>query len=114
MYLSLRKPREVMKKMGYSELEKEGYQVVDLTRTPRVKVHNSEERIIPYFETFTLVQEVDAFISVSVLKTHDQTEVTLSMKNLKGLISDNSKNAMHRLGIFEDVPEIVKYFRVKS
>ena len=105
------KTREVMKKMGYSELEKEGYRVVDLKRTPRVKVHNPEGRIIPDFETFTLVQKVDAIISVPVLKTHDQTEVTLSMKNLKGLISDNSKKAMHRLGIFEGVPEIVKYFK---
>lgn len=105
------KTRVVIEKMGYSELEKEGYQVIDLKETPRVKVHNPEGRIIPDFETFTLVQEADAIISVPVMKTHDSTEVTLSIKNLKGLISDKSKMEMHRLGLFEGVPEIAKYFK---
>ena len=42
-------------------------------------------------ECFDLVREADVIISVPKLKTHDQTEMTCSIKKLKGLLSDKLK-----------------------
>ena len=37
------------------------------------------------------------------MKTHDQTEVTLGMKNLKGLLVDTQKKDFHKKGLIEGV-----------
>jgi len=50
--------------------------------------------------------EADVIISVPVMKTHDQTEVTLSLKNLKGLVTDAEKRRIHQLGVFEGVCDL--------
>jgi hypothetical protein len=44
---------------------------------------------------------VDAIIPVAKLKTHDQMELTLSIKKLKGLLSDKYKREFHQQGVFE-------------
>jgi len=61
--------------------------------------------------TWALVTKADAFISVPVLKTHDQTEVTLGMKNMKGLISDAHKKDFHRYGVIEGVVDLLTVFK---
>jgi len=40
------------------------------------------------------------------MKTHDQTEITLGMKNLKGLLADDSKKKFHRDGLIESVVDL--------
>ena len=46
-----------------------------------------------------------------VMKTHDQTDTTLAMKNLKGLVTDADKRRIHQLGVFEGVCDLVSLFR---
>ena len=41
-----------------------------------------------------------------MLKTHDQLEVTLGLKNMKGLINDETKVLFHREGVIEGVVEL--------
>lgn len=53
--------------------------------------------------TWELVRDCDAIITVPVMKTHDQTEVTLGMKNLKGLLIDTQKKDFHKKGLIEGV-----------
>ena len=47
------------------------------------------------------------------LKTHDQTEMTCSIKKLKGLLSDKAKRAMHREGLFEGVVDLLSAVKPK-
>lgn len=53
--------------------------------------------------TWELVRDADAIITVPVMKTHGQTEVTLGMKNLKGLLIDPQKKDFHKRGLIEGV-----------
>jgi len=102
---------EVMVAMGYSPLRQQGYDVVDLKKTKRVTVPLPRGHILEAVSTFELVMDADVIISVPVMKTHDQTDVTLSLKNLKGLVTDVEKKRIHQLGLFEGVCDINSLFR---
>jgi hypothetical protein len=97
--------------MGYAELRQAGYEVVDLKRTPAMTVPVPGGGLLTQVTTFELAQRADAIISVPVLKTHDQTEVSLALKNLKGLEVDRDKKHLHRVGIFSGVPDLLALFR---
>ena len=97
---------KVMEAMGYGLLRQQGYEVVDLKKTKTVKVPVKGGRVLKEVSTFELAMEADAIISVPVMKTHDQTEVTLSLKNLKGLVTDAEKRRIHQLGVFEGVCDL--------
>jgi uncharacterized protein (DUF362 family) len=97
--------------MGYEDLRLQGYAVVDLKRDRIVRVQIADGRILREITTFELVTHADAIISVPVMKTHDQGQVTLSLKNLKGLVTDADKRRIHQLGMFEGTVDLVRHFR---
>jgi len=90
----------------YSELRAQGYEVVDLKREPKVHLRIPGGKVLKEISTFKLVLGVDAVISVPVMKTHDQAEITVALKNLKGLAHDLSKRKMHQTGVLEGVPDL--------
>jgi len=90
----------------YDNLREQGYQVVDLKKTKRAKMPVTDGEIVDELDTWELVTKADVFISVPVMKTHDQTEVTLSIKNLKGLIHDKQKKDFHAKGVLQGVVDI--------
>ncbi len=98
---------KVIQATGYDTLRKEGYEVVDLKRTPKITLPIPDGKLISEVESFELVAKADAIISVPVLKTHDQTEATLSLKNLKGLVTDREKKNFHSTGVFDCVVDLV-------
>jgi len=102
---------KVMEVMGYSSLRQQGYEVVDLKRTKTVKVPVPEGLVLKEVTTYELVMQAEAIISVPVMKTHDQTDVSLSLKNLKGLVTDVEKRRIHQLGVFEGVCDLYTLFR---
>lgn len=102
---------QVMEVMGYSRLRQEGCEVVDLKRTQTVKVPVPDGAVLKEVTTFELALQAQAIISVPVMKTHDQTDVSLSLKNLKGLVTDAEKRRIHQLGIFEGVCDLNALFR---
>lgn len=99
---------DVIKKCEYDHLRDEGFRVVDLKPTPKIKIPVENGKIIEAMNTWELVKEADAIISIPVLKTHDQTEVTLGMKNLKGLIDDTQKKLFHTIGVVNGVVDIIQ------
>lgn len=101
----------VMEFMGYSQLRLLGYEVVDLKKTPTVKVPVPDGHVLEEVVTFRMAMEADAIISVPVMKTHDQTDVTLSLKNLKGLVTDAEKRRIHQIGVFQGVCDLASLFR---
>ncbi len=99
---------KVIEATGYSELRDEGYEVVDLKKDKTVAVKVPPGYVLEEISTFELVQKAAAIISVPVMKTHDQAEASLSIKNLKGLIPDEQKKDFHRVhSIFEGVPALM-------
>ncbi len=86
---------------GYRELRNLGYEVVDLKQTDHVMMEIPNGKIFKEIQTFKLVKEADAIIPVAKLKTHDQMELTLAIKKLKGLLSDKYKREFHQQGVFE-------------
>jgi uncharacterized protein (DUF362 family) len=97
--------------MGYEELRREGYEVVDLKKDRTVRVQLAAGRILQEITTFELVTRAEAIVSVPVMKTHDQGQVTLSLKNLKGLVTDADKRRIHQLGMFEGAVDLVGHFK---
>ena len=97
--------------VGFDALRELGYEVVDLKREERAKIPVPDGYVMDEFSTWQLVKDADVIISVPVLKTHDQAEMTLSLKNLKGLISDKDKKEMHKRGVFKGVADLVSVLR---
>jgi uncharacterized protein (DUF362 family) len=97
--------------MGYDELRRQGYAVVDLKQDQTVQVPVAGGHVLTEITTFALATRVDAIISVPILKTHDQGQVTLALKNLKGLVIDGDKRPIHQLGMFEGTVDLVSHFK---
>ena len=97
--------------MGYDALRGLGYEVVDLKSDKVVQVKATNGRILTEIATFELVTQVDAIISVPVMKTHDQGQITLALKNLKGLVTDGDKRRIHLEGMFEGATDLVAHFK---
>jgi len=97
--------------MGYDELRRQGYEVVDLKKDKTVRVKVDGGRLLEKITTFELVTRAEAIISVPVMKTHDQGEVTLALKNLKGLVTDADKRRIHQIGMFAGAVDLVGHFK---
>jgi len=50
-------------------------------------------------EVASAVLEADFFINIPVLKTHQLTKISMGLKNLKGILSNESKKNFHRNGL---------------
>ncbi len=92
---------KVIQESGYRALRDLGYAVLDLKQTERVMMAVPNGKIFKEIQTFKPVLEADAIIPVAKLKTHDQMELTLAIKKLKGLLSDKFKREFHQQGVFE-------------
>lgn len=98
----------VIVKCEYDKLREEGFQVVDLKKCKLTKIPVENGKVIDAMNSWDVVAEADAVISVPVMKTHDQTEVTLGLKNLKGLIADGQKKIFHTKGVVNGVIDIIQ------
>jgi uncharacterized protein (DUF362 family) len=91
----------VIAESGYQELRDMGYEVIDLKKMEPTMVPVQNGKIFKEIQTYKLVKETDAIIPVAKLKTHDQMELTLAIKKLKGLLTDRYKREFHQKGVFE-------------
>ena len=60
-----------------------------------------------HLHIFRPALEADLIISVPVMKTHDQLGVSLALKNLKGLLTDEDKKRLHRTGVVNGVCDLL-------
>jgi uncharacterized protein (DUF362 family) len=99
---------KVIQESGYRQLRELGYEVIDLkSLKATARMPADKPKVFESIETWELVQQADVIISVPKLKTHDQTEMTCSIKKLKGLLTDNAKKAMHQEGLFDGVIDLL-------
>ncbi|MBP1736289.1 MAG: HAD-superfamily hydrolase [Oscillospiraceae bacterium] len=97
---------KVIEACGYDQLREQGYEVIDLKRAEKTVIPVKNGLLLKELNTWKPVVEADVIISVPVMKTHDQTEVTLGMKNIKGLIGDTQKKWFHTAGVQEGVVDL--------
>jgi uncharacterized protein (DUF362 family) len=99
--------QKVIENSGYRLLREKGYELVDLKRAETVMIPVSGSKVFPKIESYRLVRDADLIISIPKMKTHDQTEITCSIKKLKGLLSDKYKRMMHQEGLFDGVVDLL-------
>ncbi len=104
---------KIIQSSGYQQLREMGYEVIDLKKTPSVDLPTQKSRVFKTVPCWELVQKADVIISVPKLKTHDQTEMTCSIKKLKGLLTDKAKREMHLEGLFEGVIDLMSAVKPK-
>ena len=104
---------KVLQGSGYQKLRETGYEVVNLKTTPEIELPTENGHVFKMVPVWELVREVDVIISVPKLKTHDQTEMTCAIKNLKGLLTDKGKRSMHQEGLFEGVIDLLTALKPK-
>jgi len=90
---------------GYDRLRNGGIDVIDLKKTKSTKIALPKGRAIKEAVTYEIATQADVIISVPVMKTHDQTEVTLGLKNMKGLFHDATKRKLHMEGLFDGIAD---------
>lgn len=101
---------EAIQTTGYRKLRKEGYEVIDLKKKgiETVKVSIPRGKALKEVHLPKIVVEANAIISVPKMKTHDQAEVTLALKNMKGVLPDAYKRKFHHIfGVFQSVADLM-------
>ena len=101
---------EAIQGAGFGKLREEGYEVIDLKKEgiETVKVPVPKGKSLKEVSLPKVVVEAKAIISVPKMKTHDQTLVTLSLKNMKGILPDVFKRKFHTtFGIMQGVADLM-------
>ena len=95
--------QEAFKYCGYRQLRSEyGVHLVD---TQKEKWHQVDCAGMKLNVT-DVVDRVDFWINVPVLKGHAQTKVTCALKNLKGLLPNSEKRRFHTMGLHRPIAHL--------
>ncbi|MFB3924467.1 MAG: DUF362 domain-containing protein [Syntrophales bacterium] len=87
-------------KTGYSGLAKRyGIDLINLNKSEAVETRVKKPLILDRLKIAREVFEVDRIINMPVMKVHYATGVTLSLKNLKGLLVGDEKRRFHEVGL---------------
>jgi len=86
----------------------EGAEIVDVDKSPFIKVKVPDPLVISELELSKEFMEADVRINMPVMKTHDQLDVTLGVKNLKGIIPKRSKSHFHKIGVVKGILDLNK------
>ncbi len=91
---------QCLDKLGFMELARElDLRVVDLNRDDVVALEVPKPHVFEKMDIARTIAECEYFINMPVMKTHINTLVTVSMKNLKGVISHKWKRKLHFMGL---------------
>lgn len=73
--------QKVIDGSGYRDLKEKRYDIIDLKKSGTVLLEVSGGVVFRQIETFRPVLEADVVVSLPKMKTHDQMEITCSIKN---------------------------------
>ena len=83
---------------GMKEIaEKEGIELIDLDQGDPVEIPISKGTVVKKIKVPAILKEFGSVISIPVMKTHMHTQVSLSIKNMKGLLWRREKARFHQL-----------------
>jgi uncharacterized protein (DUF362 family) len=91
--------------------ERLGVDCIDLNRDTSVSVEIPDYYVMDRVLIAKTVVESDVIISVPVLKTHRRTIVTLSLKNMKGVMPGQEKRKTHQLGLERAIVDLNQIVR---
>jgi uncharacterized protein (DUF362 family) len=83
-----------------------GVEMRNLNRDAFVEVTISNPYVMDKVKVAKTALESDVIISVPLLKTHLRTLVTLSLKNMKGVMPGAEKRKTHRLGLDQAIADL--------
>lgn len=83
-----------------------GVELCNLNRDAFVEVTISSPYVMDKVRVARTALESDVIVSVPVLKTHARTLVTLSLKNMKGVMTGAEKRKSHRLGLDKAIADL--------
>jgi uncharacterized protein (DUF362 family) len=86
--------------------EKLGVPLVDLNRDSHGEVEIPEALVMKTVKIARTVLESDVIVSVPVMKTHIRSAVTLSLKNMKGVMPGAEKRKTHQLGLEQAIADL--------
>jgi uncharacterized protein (DUF362 family) len=90
---------DVFIKLGLEKrFQRAGARLVDLDQDDIVEIPVPDGTVLKKIKIFKTAFESDVIISVPTMKTHILTQVTLGLKNMKGILPDSMKKRMHRIG----------------
>lgn len=106
---SLGNTEKVFARLNVFELEKIGAEVVNFDDDQWLKVDSPTSMVLGKFHLAKTVLESDLIISAAKMKTHDETAVTLSMKNILGMIPKRDRWKAHIRGINKAIVDVFSY-----
>jgi uncharacterized protein (DUF362 family) len=83
-----------------------GVELCNLNRDAFVEVPIASPYVMDSARIARTALESDVIISVPLLKTHLRTMVTLSLKNMKGVLAGAEKRKAHRLGLDQAIADL--------
>ncbi|MDH7508518.1 MAG: DUF362 domain-containing protein [Methanomassiliicoccales archaeon] len=98
---------ECFEKTGFMQLARElDLKVVDLNKDPIVELRVEKPNVFETIGVARTIAECEFLINMPVMKTHINTTVTLSMKNLKGVIPHQWKRRFHFMGLDGSIADL--------
>ena len=100
------KAKEAFEMTGMKEVcENKKVQLIDFDQVDPVILMIPGGRVIKKLKIPSTLKEVDFIISIPVMKTHMHTQVTLSLKNMKGCLWRREKVRLHQLRCKEEITQ---------
>ncbi|NPV53401.1 MAG: DUF362 domain-containing protein [Firmicutes bacterium] len=101
--------RDAFEANGYYALAGElGAELLDLKTAEMVAVPVPCGRAFHRLHVPRAILEADVVINLPVMKTHDALPVTLSLKNMKGIIREQDKKRFHKWGLSQAIVDLNK------
>jgi len=92
------KPAEAFRVTGMKEVsEEKKVELLDLDQGDPMEIAIPKGRVLRKIKVPVALKEFNFIVSVPVMKTHMHTRVTLSIKNMKGLLWRREKARFHQL-----------------
>jgi uncharacterized protein (DUF362 family) len=88
-----------------AEARKRNCPLLDMDQRPFVEMDIPDGRVLHKLKVCPEVLEFDVIVSIPVMKMHMHTDVTLSVKNMKGCLWRRSKVQLHMLAPIEESDE---------
>jgi len=98
--------KDVFRVTGFDRLRGKGLEIKDLGADELSQVRLPQGTLLRKVLLPASYLAADYFINVPVVKTHVNTCVTLSTKNLKGLLPSSEKKRFHLLGLDQCIAEL--------
>jgi uncharacterized protein (DUF362 family) len=88
-----------------------GIRLVDLDKSSEIVKVKTSGKLLGEVSVFKLACDADVIISVPRLKRHSQAIVTISMKNMMGILPSDQKGMFHVLGLQQCIADLNTVFR---